>query len=312
MGRPARTGQWRMRTPARRATLPAMAELVAMDRLPSTVVARPATGGAGALGRPGAGSAARASKVTAIAVLLLALAGFALGVDGGVPHVLAVLLSSGGWGLSLGLLMSRRRADRDSWTHAAAAAHDERRRVVRDLHDGAQQRLVHMIIVLKLADQAFDADPGSARTLVGEAVEEAQAALRELRQLASGGSPPVLTDGGLAAGVQALAERTPVPVSVDLSAGRLPSDVETAAYFVVAEALTNVAKHAHARTASVTGSLDAGMLRVEIRDDGVGGANPRGTGLAGLRRRVAELDGELEIATSGRGTRVTAAIPLVR
>ena len=292
-----------------------MVQLVAMERLPSTVgtdVTRRSTGGAGALQRrSGAGSAAaRWSQVAAIALLLLALAGFATVVDGGVPRLLAVL-SGVGSGLSLGLLTSRRRAEHDAWTRATAAAHDERQRVVRDLHDGAQQRLVHTIIVLKLADQAIDADAGPARTLLREALEEAHAALRELRQLASGSSPPVLTRGGLAAGVQALAERTPVPVSVDVSVGRLPSAVETAAYFVVAEALTNVAKHAHARTASVAAWLDPGVVRVQIRDDGVGGANPRGNGLAGLRRRVAELDGELEITTSGKGTRVTAAIPLL-
>jgi signal transduction histidine kinase len=231
----------------------------------------------------------------------------------GSPSNLGALLATTGRTLSRAFSARRRRAEEAARVRAAAAAYDERRRVVRDLHDGAQQRLVHTVVVLKLACQALERDEGSARMLVGEALEQAQEAHRELRELANGISPSVLTCGGLAAGVRALVERTPVPVAVDVSAGRLPSAVETAAYFVVAEALTNIAKHAQARTASVAVWLDTGALRAEIRDDGVGGADSKGNGLVGLRNRVGELGGKLEVTTSpGCGTRVAATIPLVR
>jgi signal transduction histidine kinase len=187
---------------------------------------------------------------------------------------------------------------------------EERERIARDLHDGAQQRLVHTVLALKLAQKVLD--PGEARALVDEALEEAQAANAELRELARGVRPPVLS-GGLEAGVRALAERTPVPVDVDVYVGRLPAPVETAAYFVVAEALTNVAKHAQARAARVTARRTGGVLHVEVSDDGVGGADPNGTGLKGLRDRVAAFGGELEIAPArASGTRIAVAIPLPR
>jgi signal transduction histidine kinase len=215
------------------------------------------------------------------------------------------------WAFSLRLATSHRRPNRGSRARAAAAAYAERRRVVRDLHDGAQQRLVHTIVTLKLARQGFEAQDPSAHVLVDEALGHAQAAHRELRELVNGTAPSVLRRGGLAAGVQALAARAPVPVAVDVSVGPLPSAVEAAAYFVVAESLTNIAKHAQASTARVAAWLDAGVLRTEIRDDGVGGADPKGSGLVGLRDRVAELEGELEIATApGTGTCLAAAIPL--
>ena len=166
-------------------------------------------------------------------------------------------------------------------------AHEqERRRIARDLHDGAQQRLVHTILALKLAQQADDA--GEARTLFDEALEEAQAAHTELRQLVRGICPTVLA-GGLAAGVRGLVERAPLPVDLEVCVGRLPAPVEAAAYFVIAEALTNVAKHAQAGTARVTARRTRGVLLVEISDDGVGGADPNGNGLcrsARPRRRA--------------------------
>jgi signal transduction histidine kinase len=192
----------------------------------------------------------------------------------------------------------------------ARARAEERRRIARDLHDGAQQRLVHTILALKLAQQAGDA--GEAQTLFDEALEEAQAAHAELRQLVRGTCPPDLADG-LRAGVRCLAERAPVPVDVEVCAGRLPALVEAAAYFVIAEALTNVAKHANAGAARVTARRTRGVLLVEISDDGVGGADPDGNGLSGLRDRVVALRGELEVAPvlSG-GTRIAAAIPLPR
>ena len=171
-----------------------------------------------------------------------------------------------------------------------AATDEERRRVVRDLHDGAQQRLVHTVITLKLAVRALEAERQSATGLVTEALGQAQQANVELRELAHGILPSVLTHGGLRAGVEALASRAPVVVEQDVYSGRLPAAVEATAYFVVAEALTNVAKYARARRAGVTARLVDGALRVQVRDDGVGGARPDGSGLLGLRDRLAALD----------------------
>jgi GAF domain-containing protein len=191
-----------------------------------------------------------------------------------------------------------------------AATDDERRQVVRDLHDGAQQRVVHTIITLKLACGALEQDEEAVPALVHEALDNAERANVELRELAHGILPGVLTHGGLPAGVSALASRTPVPVEIDVSVGRLPTAVEATAYFVVAEALTNVAKHAHARHAKVMARIEDGTLAVEVRDDGVGGARPEGSGLVGLADRLVALDGRLRIETADGGTLVSAAIPL--
>jgi PAS domain S-box-containing protein len=192
-----------------------------------------------------------------------------------------------------------------------AAADEERRRVVRDLHDGAQQRLVYTIITLKLARRAFQNPDEDAPALVTEALDNAEQANAELRELAHGILPAVLTRGGLRAGVEALASRTPVPVENGVAVGRLPATVEATAYFVVAEALTNVAKHAHAERAAVTARLDDGTLRVEIRDDGGGGARPDGSGLVRLADRLAVLDGRLRVESPlDGGTLVAADIPV--
>jgi signal transduction histidine kinase len=192
-----------------------------------------------------------------------------------------------------------------------AATDDERRRVVRDLHDGAQQRLVHTIITLKLARRALEHEQEAARALVDDALDHAERANVELRELAHGILPGVLTRGGLRAGVDALASRTPVPVEIDISVGRLPTAVEATAYFVVAEALTNVAKHARAGHAEVIARIEDGKLGVQVRDDGVGGAWRGGSGLIGLADRVAALDGELRVESpADGGTLVAAAIPL--
>jgi signal transduction histidine kinase len=183
--------------------------------------------------------------------------------------------------------------------------------VVRDLHDGAQQRLVHTIITLRMASRAIEKDPGAAAELVSEAPDHARQANNELRELAHGTMPAVLLQGGLVAGVDALAARMPVPVDVGVDVGRLPAQVEATAYFVVTEALTNVAKHAHAHRAAVAAHLGDGALCVEVRDDGVGGAQRDGSGLLGLRDRLAVLDGQLELeSAAGGGTVVAAAIPL--
>ena len=197
-----------------------------------------------------------------------------------------------------------------SRARVVAAGDAERRRVVRDLHDGAQQRLVHTVITMKLARQAFETG-GDAGPLLDEALECAEQANVELRELARGILPAMLAREGLRAGLEALASRTPVPVDIDVSVGRLPAAIEATAYFVVAEALTNVAKHSRARRAQVTARVDEGRLRVLVRDDGVGGARLDGGGLVGLGDRLAALDGRFRVETPpGGGTLVAADLPL--
>jgi signal transduction histidine kinase len=192
----------------------------------------------------------------------------------------------------------------------AAAADDERRRVVRDLHDGAQQRLVHAVITMKLARRALDSGD-DARPLLAEALAQAEEANVELRELVHGILPAVLASGGLRAVVEALASRTRVPIDTAVCVGRFPAAIEATAYFVVAEALTNVAKHARAKRAQVSAHVEEGGLRVEVRDDGVGGARSDGSGLVGLGDRIAALDGRFQVESpAGGGTLVTAYIPL--
>jgi signal transduction histidine kinase len=187
----------------------------------------------------------------------------------------------------------------------------ELRRIERDLHDGAQARLVALSMQLGRAEEGL-ADRPEIAALVRQARAEATAANAELRDLARGIAPPVLTDRGLAAAVEALGSRSPVPVTVDAQIGRRPAPViESAAYFVVAESLTNVAKHAPKARASVTIRLDRDELDVVVADDGPGGADrAAGSGLDGLRRRVAALDGDLEVASAtGEGTRIEVRLP---
>jgi len=193
-----------------------------------------------------------------------------------------------------------------------AAADESRRRIERDLHDGVQQRLVHAVIVLKLALRALSSPGSDSGELVAEALRHAEQANSELRELAHGILPAALTRGGLRAGVDGLVSRTSLPVSVDVSVERLPAAVEATAYFVVSEALTNVVKHAHAKAADVTARVEHGQLRVEISDDGVGGARAGdSTGLGGLEDRVSALDGRLVLdSPSGGGTRVCALLPI--
>jgi signal transduction histidine kinase len=194
---------------------------------------------------------------------------------------------------------------------ALAAADEERRRVVRDLHDGAQQRLVHTVIMLKLAQRALGDRAADAATLVAEALEQAEQATVQLRELARGTMPRILSSGGLSPAVRELAERSPFSVAVDVPDRRLPTAIEAAAYFVVAEALTNVTKHARAHVARVKASVADGVLHVEVRDDGIGGADPDGNGLLGLRDRVTALGGTLDVSSPpGGGTRLAAALPI--
>jgi signal transduction histidine kinase len=189
----------------------------------------------------------------------------------------------------------------------------ERRRLERDLHDGAQQRLVALSLQLGLAKRRLEEGQDvAAGAMLDAARDELARALEELRELARGIHPAVLTDRGLEPALEALAERAPLPVSLDqMPAERLPAPVEAAAYFVVAEALTNVVKYAGASTAAVRIRRNGSYAVVEVRDDGVGGADPTsGTGLRGLADRLAALDGRLEVhSPPGEGTTVRAEVP---
>jgi signal transduction histidine kinase len=201
---------------------------------------------------------------------------------------------------------------RESRARIVRAGDAARRKLERDLHDGAQQRLVGLALDLRLAREKLGDDPEAAAAMLDDASADLARATEELRELARGIHPAVLSDRGLDAAVQVLAQRTPLPVRVDSSLDdRLPGTVEAAAYFVIAEALTNVVKHSGANRAEVGMRRDNGRLRVEIRDDGAGGADVSGSGLRGLADRLAALDGRLEV--QGRapgGTIVRADIPL--
>jgi PAS domain S-box-containing protein len=202
---------------------------------------------------------------------------------------------------------------RHSRARIVEAADAARRRLERDLHDGAQQRLTTVGLMLRTAETHLGsaANPALAQALT-QAVDELKAGLAELRALARGLHPAILTDQGLVPALQALAGRAPSPVRLRADAiGRLPGAVETAAYFVVSEALTNVAKHAIAAAVRITVERHDGRLLVEVADDGPGGATiDAGSGLRGLSDRVAALDGRLELQSpAGGGTRVRCELP---
>jgi signal transduction histidine kinase len=201
---------------------------------------------------------------------------------------------------------------RKSRTGLVDAFETERRRIERDLHDGVQQRLVALTMTLGSAELDLPAGPGL--DLVREAHQQAEQALADLRTTIRGIHPRVLTDHGLAAAVHEIAGRSPVPVHLQLALnGRLPPAVEAAAYFFVSENLTNVARHAHARSAQVHAWIEDHALIVSVVDDGTGGADPQaGTGLAGLHARLDALDGELDIISPTGGptqVRMTCPIP---
>ncbi|TDC89375.1 sensor histidine kinase [Actinomadura sp. 7K507] len=190
----------------------------------------------------------------------------------------------------------------------------ELRRIERDLHDGTQAQLVAAMLRLGLADRRFEGDPDASRALFLEAREGIEEALTQLRTVIRGIYPPILSDRGLAGALRALAAGLPIPVEADVGmngAGRAPAAVEAAAYFVVAEALTNIAKHSGARHGWVTVRREGARLTITVRDDGRGGADPgRGSGLAGIRRRVAALDGTTRIdSPDGEGTTLEVDLP---
>jgi signal transduction histidine kinase len=193
------------------------------------------------------------------------------------------------------------------------ASDTERRRLERNLHDGAQQRLVALMVGLRLAQAELKTRPDETGRLLETLTEELTEALTELRELAQGLHPAVLTERGLEAALDVLGARTPLPVSLDVRLPeRLPEPVETAAYYAASEALANVVKHSHATRASVRVERLNGLVTVEVSDDGVGGADPdRGSGLSGLRDRVDTLDGILRVESPpGRGTLVRVELPV--
>jgi signal transduction histidine kinase len=201
-----------------------------------------------------------------------------------------------------------------SRARVVAAADEARRRIQRDLHDGAQQRLVSTVLTLKLARHELGDAAGPAVELVDEALTHAEGANSELRELAHGILPGALTRGGLRAGIHALVARVRLPVSVQVTGDRLPAALEATAYFIVTEALTNAVRHARASSAHIAAAVDGGVLRLEVRDDGVGGArSDGGSGLLGLRDRAAALNGDLRVdSPPGEGTVVAATLPIDR
>jgi signal transduction histidine kinase len=220
--------------------------------------------------------------------------------------------ASARWGLSQSRteeLEERIDTLRDTQARSVDIAMADRRQIERDLHDGAQQRLLSLGMDLGMALEKFESDPDGARTLVGDAHKELQRAIAELRNLARGIHPAVLTDRGLDAALSSLAARSPIPVRLDVQLReRPPASAEATAYFIVAEALTNAAKHANAKAVDVRVRLIGDRLHIEVADDGVGGAEERpGGGLAGLADRASSVEGTLRITSPEGGPTVVAA-----
>jgi PAS domain S-box-containing protein len=193
------------------------------------------------------------------------------------------------------------------------AADAATRRLTRDLHDGAQQHLVNALIKFQLAQQKMPSEPERARELVDAGIEHATDGMAELRDLAAGAFPAILTSRGLSAALEALVARAPLPINIELSFGELPPATEVSIYFFCSEGLTNMVKHAQASSGWISIRRDVDLLSVEVRDDGVGGADrdSDGSGLAGLADRVEALDGTFTLTSNaGSGTSLRAEIPL--
>jgi PAS domain S-box-containing protein len=215
--------------------------------------------------------------------------------------------------VSLAVASAQARTDlQASRARLVTSADNERRRLERNLHDGAQQRLVSLALSLQIARGKLEKSPAAAATILDEASRELEQALVELRELARGLHPAILTDRGLAHALDALVARLPLPVELDVPDTRFDPTTEATAYYIAAEALTNVAKHAGATAARVTARHDAAQLALEISDDGCGGADPNsGSGIVGLRDRAAAIGGSLTIVSApGSGTIVAATLPL--
>jgi signal transduction histidine kinase len=233
------------------------------------------------------------------------------------PELLEAVTSAAGLALENERLHAELRARvddlRESRARIVEAGDAERRRLERNLHDGAQQRLVAMSLHLRLVESKVRTDPEGAGPLVAQVREELTEALDELRELARGIHPAVLTDRGLAPALETVAARSSVPVELSVPSERLPEQVEAAIYYIVSEALTNVSKYARASSVTVEVARTHGRAVVAIADDGVGGADlSRGSGLRGLADRVSALDGRLHVDSApGQGTRLHADIPCV-
>jgi PAS domain S-box-containing protein len=242
---------------------------------------------------------------------------YALDFDGGTRHYEGRFAASGDEEFLMIVREITQRKQQQQELEASrqrivAAGDDARRKLERNLHDGAQQRLVSISLSLRLAQGQLEKNPAAAQEVLEASREELARALEELRELARGIHPAVLTDRGLEAALESLAARAPLPVEIEGSLVSLPAAVEAAAYYVVSEALANVTKYAQASSVKVTVEHVNGCAHVEVADDGVGGADPgRGSGLRGLADRVASLNGKLAIdSPPGAGTRVRAEIPL--
>jgi signal transduction histidine kinase len=227
------------------------------------------------------------------------------------PGLCLALLAIGHAAVVYGQRQHRIERLEQSRAGAVDVQESELRRIERDLHDGAQARLVALGMSLGRAEQALESDPEALRELLAEARQGAGEALEELRDLARGIRPPILTDRGLEPALAALTARTPLPVTLSVDvAERPPAAVETAAYFTVAEALANAIKHAKAEHVDIRIQSRNGVVVAEIVDDGAGGADPAGRGLTGLRQRAEALDGTLRVTSpEGGPTTVRAVLP---
>jgi PAS domain S-box-containing protein len=213
-------------------------------------------------------------------------------------------------------ITERQRAEHElmaSRARLVTASDTARQQITRDLHDGAQQRLITTIINLQLAEQKWESAPQRARELLGLALRDARRGIEDLREIAAGIHPAILTQRGLAAAIDALAARLPIPVHIDVSDRRLPGPIEASLYFFCSEALTNIAKHASATSAWVRVELKDDRCAIEVGDDGIGGAQPRSetSGLNGLRDRIGALNGTMDITSPATGgTVLQACVPL--
>jgi PAS domain S-box-containing protein len=213
-------------------------------------------------------------------------------------------------------ITDRRRAEQElraSRARLVTASNAARQRITRDLHDGVQQHLVATLINLQLAEQRWDSAPHRARELLGQALEDTRRGIEDLRELAAGLHPAILTQHGLAPAIRGLADRLAIPVEIDVPGIRLPGSIEASLYFFCSEALTNIVKHAQATCAWVRLEVAADRCVVEVRDDGIGGARPRSetSGLIGLSDRIGAIGGTLDITSppSG-GTVLRASVPI--
>jgi signal transduction histidine kinase len=284
------------------------ASALAMTALPAYVSALPGHTAEFGLFSVGHGASAIAVCVVGVS-LLLVVAPWTTVAFGALDGAIVRWLLAPPRDTQLAAQLTRVESSRAA---AVESAESERRRIERDLHDGAQQRLVKLGMDLGMARETFDQDPAAARQLVADAHEEAKAALAELRDLVRGFHPAILEDRGLDAALSAVVARSPVPVTlrVDIPV-RPPATIESAAYFVVVEALTNVAKHAGATKASVTIERRGDRLGIDISDDGVGGANVQSNGgLHGLAERVEALGGWMRVLSPAGGpTTLMAELP---